>query len=322
MASGFNAQVGIAVESTYGTRVAPAKFLPLTAEDLGYTYNRYFSPAIGTGMWARPSIVTTQVGSGSITGDVTTTGMGYVLQGLHGNTVTPTQIAATPAYSQTHTLNSPPSKSYSVQVGVPPVTSNTLVPHDMNGVTFGGFTLSWAAAGVLSYEIPSVYQTLDTTQTLASFVSPTAYDLFAFKGGSLTIGGSLEANVIGDGSFTIGYPLRDDAFALGSSGKIAKPVITDKPSASGTFTADFNDNTNITRVVNNTIADVVLKFEGAVISGSNKFTLQLTVPDCVFTTQRPTVSGPGPVQQTVTFEGASSTADPPEIVYISTDTTL
>src|SRR4051794_11203733 len=103
MAQGADARVGIALETTYGTRVAPARFLPLTAEDLGYTYNRYNSPAIGTGRFARPSIITTQVGSGSISGDVTSTGMGYLFQGLHGNTVTPVQQGATTAYLQTHT---------------------------------------------------------------------------------------------------------------------------------------------------------------------------------------------------------------------------
>jgi hypothetical protein len=70
----------------------------------------------------------------------------------------------------------------------------------------------------------------------------------SFKGGSLSIGGSPEANIIGDGSITLGMSLRDDAFALGGSGMIAQPVETDKPTASGTFVADFVDNTNITRV--------------------------------------------------------------------------
>jgi hypothetical protein len=322
MASGSDARVGIAKETVYGTRVAPAKFLPLTAEDLGYTFNRYFSPAIGIGRWARPSVQTTQVGSGSISGDVTSTGMGYLLQGLHGNTVTPVQIAATTAYTQTHTLDTAPNKSYSIHVQTPPVTSNTLVPHDMLGVMFGGATFSWAAAGVLSYSFPSVYKELRTDQSNAAYVAPAAYELLSFKGGSLSIGGTPEANIIGDGSITLGMSLRDDAFTLGGSGMIAQPVETDKPTASGTFVADFVDNTNINRVVNGTTGDVILKFEGSVIASGNKYTLQILLADCVFTTQRPTVSGPGPLQQTVTFESASSTGDPVVITYISTDTTL
>jgi hypothetical protein len=322
MASGFDARVAFSKETTYGTRVAPARFMPLTSEDLGFTYNRYFSPAIGTGMWARPSIVTTKVGSGSLAGDVTTTGFGFMLDGLHPNVVTPVQQGATTAYLQTHNLDASPSKSYSVQTQMPPVTSATLIPHDMTGVMLGGATFSWGGAGVLSYTFPTVYQNLDTTQSNVSYVAPTAYNLFSFSQGTITVGGVAESNVLGDGSIEISYPLRDDAFALGTGGTIAKPVITDKPTVTGTFTADFNDNTNLTRVVNNTSADIVLKFEGAVIASTYTYLFQLTVPDCVFTTQRPTVSGPGPVQQTITFTGASSTGDYPVILYRSTDTTL
>ena len=322
MASGFDARVAMSKETVYGTRTAPARFFPLTAEDLGFTFNRYFSPAIGTGMWARPSIVTTRVGSGSISGDVTTTGFGFLLDGLHPNTVTPVQQAATTAYLQTHNLDASPSKSYSVQTQMPPVTSSTLIPHDMTGVMIGGATFSWGGAGVLSFQFPTVYQNLDLAQTNVAYVAPAAYNLFSFSQGSITIGGLAEANVLGDGNIELAYPLRDDAYALGTGGTIAKPVITDKPTCTGTFTADFNDNANLNRVVNNTIADIVLKFEGSTIATTYKYMFELTVPDCVFTTQRPTVSGPGPVQQTITFTAASSTGDAPVIKYQSTDVTL
>jgi hypothetical protein len=322
MASGFDARVAISTEVTYGTRVAPARFLPLTAEDLGFTINRYFSPAIGTGMWARPSITTTKVGAGSLSGDVPTVGFGFLLNYLNGNTNTPVQQAATTAYLTTFNLDTAPSKSASIQVQTPPVTSSTLVPHDMLGVMFGGITFSWSAGGVLSYQIPVVYQNLSTAESLVSYVAPAAYGLLSFSGGLLTVGGVTEANIIGDGSMEIAYPLRDDAFTLGSSGLIAKPVITDKPTASGSFTADFNDNTNLNRALNNTTGDVVLKFTGSVIEGAHSFYVEVTLPDCVFTTNRATVGGPGPVQQPVTFTSASSTGDYPIIKVMSTGATL
>lgn len=322
MAAGSDARVAISKEVTYGTRVAPARFVPLTAEDLGFTINRYSSPVVGIGMWARPSIVTTKVGSGSLSGDVPSTGFGFLLDGLHNETVTPVQQTTTTAYLQTHTLSSPPSKSFSVQVGTPPVTSATLVPHEMHGAMMGGITFSWSAGGVLSYQIPVVYQNLDLTQTLITYVAPAAYGLFSFRGGALTVAGVAEGNITGDGSVTIGYSLRDDAFTLGSGGLIAKPVLTDKPTGSGTFTADFVDNANINRALNDTQADVVLTFTGAVIEGAHSETISITLPDCKFTTGRPTVSGPGPLSQEVTFEAASSTNDPPVITYKSTDTAL
>jgi hypothetical protein len=324
LASGFDARVAVSTaESTYGTRVAPTRFIPLTAEDLGFEVNRYFSPAIGSGPWGQPSIVTTKVGRGALRGDVPSVGFGFLLNYLNNNSNTPVQDGATTSYATTFNLDTPPAKSFTVQVQNPPVTSSTLVPHDMTGVMMGGITLSWSAAGVLSYEIPVVYQNLDTAQSLVSYVAPSAYELFSFTGGSITVGGVLETNIIGDGSITIEYPLRDDAYMLGTAGLIGKPVPNDKPTAGGTFTADFNDNTNLSRTLNNTTADIVLKFEGSTISGAFKYTMQATLKDCVFTTNRATVDGPGPVQQTVNFRSAPSvTTNYPILFYRSTGAAL
>lgn len=322
MASGFQGKVGIGLETTYGTRVAPTRFPPFTAEDLGFTVNRAVHKPLGQGMWGQVSVPTTRVGGGSLSGDVMTTGFGYILNGLHGETVVPVQEAATIAYLQTHTLLSPPDKSYSIQVQVPPPTSSTLIPHDMLGVIMGGGTFSWDPQGLLSFEIPTIYRDLDLTQTNAAYVAPDAYTVFSFKDGSVLIGGVVETNVLGGGSFELSYPLRDDAFALGSGGLIAKPILTAKPTASGSFTADFNSNANLSRTLDNTIADVILRFEGSTIATTYKTMFEVTIPDCVFTTGRAPVNTEGPIQQTVTFSNSSSSGDPVVIKYRSTDTAI
>ena len=322
MASGNDARLGIIKETTYATRLAPTRFFPFTAESLGFTYNRYFSQSLGSGRWARPSITTTKAGTGSISGEVPTTGFGYLLQFLHGNTVTPVQDGATPSYTQTHTLDTPPDKSATIQVQTPPVNTSTLLPQDLIGVMFSGLTLSWDPAGVLTWEMPAVVNNLSTAETLATYTAPTAWSMLSFAGGSLTIGGANQADITGSGSITIGQALRDDAFALGTSWTMAKPVETDKPTAGGSFTADFNDMSAFNRVVNDTSADVVLKFEGGTISGAFKYTMQVTIPACKFTQERPQVGGPGPVTQEVSFENSAGTSQPPVLLYRSTDTTL
>lgn len=322
MATGNDARIGIAKETTYGTRVAPTRFFPFNAEDLGFEIQRYFSPALGTGRWTRPSVTTTKGGSGSINGDVPTTGFGYILDGLHGNTVTPVQDGATTSYTQTHTLDTAPSKSYSIQVQTPAVTSSTLIPQDLLGVKWAGLSLSWDSAGVLKWNIPTVVQNIDLAQSLATYTPPASWTVFSFAGGSLSIGGVTQTDITGSGNCDIGFSLRDDAFALGSSGLMATPIETDKPTGSGSFVADFVDLTHFNRVINNTVADVILKFEGAVIASTFKYTMQLTIPSCVFTSPRPNVDGPGPIQQTVNFSNAASTSLPPVIIYRSTDTTL
>jgi hypothetical protein len=320
MASGNDARLGIAKETTYGTRVAPTRFFPFTSESLGYTYNKYRSAALGVGRWTRPAIRTTSGGTGSIEGEVPTTGFGYLLDALHNNTVTPVQQAATPAYLQTHTLDTATAKSYTVQVQTPPVTSSTLVPHDLLGVMFSGIEFSWNE--VLTFSMTGSIQALDIAQTLATYTAPTAWGLFSFKGGSISIGGSVQANVIGGGSLAIAFEHRTGVYYLGSGGLMAKPVETDKPTASGSCTVDFTDNTHLSRTINDTIADVVLLFEGATISGTHKETLQVTIQDCEFSNNRPTVGGPGPVAQPVAFSNASTTNDPVIILYKSVDTVI
>jgi hypothetical protein len=322
MASGNDARLGIAKETVFGTRVAPTRFFPFNSEDFGYEYNRYSSPALGVGRWTRPSTVTTSAGSGALAGDVPTVGFGYLLDGLNGNTNTPAQQAATTAYLTTFTLDTAPSKSFTVQVGMPPVTSATLLPHELQGVRFGGITLSWDPASVLRFSIPTIVQKLDVSQTLATYTPPAAWDVLSFRGGDLKIAGVTVPDIIGSGSLTYATSQRDDAFALGTSGLMAQPVETDKPTASGTFTADFNDNTHLSRTINDTMADVVLRFEGAIIASTYKYALEMTIPDCKFTTGRPNVGGPGPVDQTVAFTNASATNDPPVITYMSTGATL
>lgn len=322
MATGNDARFGIALETTYDTRVAPARFLPLTNMGISYQYGRYFSQALGLGRWTRAGAVVTQGGSGPLEGEVPTTGFGYLLNGLHSNTVTPVQQASTTAYLQTHTLDTPITKSYSIQVQMPPRDSSTLVPIDYTGVTFGGVTFNWAQAGVLTYSIDTVARSIDTAQSLATYTPPAAWDMLTYMGGSLTIGGVAVADLIGDGSLAIGTTLRDDARALGGNGKIVKPVETDKPTATISTSADFNDLTHINRVTSNTIADVVLKFEGATIASTYKYALTVTIPDMVFTSPVPAVGDPGVVNQPITMESASSTGDPVVITYMTTGSTL
>lgn len=323
MSTGVDARIGFAVETTFGTRVAPAKFIPgITGEDFGLTPERYFSQAISTGRWSKPSVLTTRSGGGSLSGEVPTIGFGYLLQGLHSNTVTPVQQAATTAYLQTHTLDTPISRSYSAQVQTPPVNSTTLDPQDLVGVMFSGITFSWEPGGVLTYSMPATVRDIDLAQSLATYVAPASWSLLSFKGGSITIGGVAQTDIIGGGSLEIGMGLRTDAYPLGSSGLMAKPVETDKPSAGGSFTADFSDYTHFERTINNTIADVVLRFEGTTIASTYEYAVEVTIPDCVFSSPRPNVGGVGPVSQAVSFSNASTTNDPVVIAYTSTDTSL
>ena len=319
MSTGLNMQVMAAKETTYGTRAAPTRTFEVTDDAIGWDINYYVSQGLGAGLWRRRRVQTTQTGGGTLPQEVPTVGFGFFLDLLHNETVTGVQQGATTAYLQTHPLASAPAKSATIQIGRPS-TDGTTRPFDYLGCMLSGIEFAWEPAGVLMATPTIVAREQQTNQTLATKTNPTSTGLFSFKGGSVTIGGSAVADIVGGGSVAVNWPLRDDAFPLGSSGLIKKPLPNDRPSMTGSFTADFTDLTHYNRVTGGTLADVVLLFEGNTISGAFKEKIQITVPDAGFNGPPPQVSGPGPLQQTVSFENASTTGDAPEIQYQSTDT--
>ena len=123
--SGLGAQVGIAAETTYGTFVAPAKFVEFTKESLVEKKTVATSSGIAAGRLMALSsrrVVTQREVAGSLELEVTNKGMGVLLHALMGTTVTPVQQAVTTAYLQTHTLADTWGKSLTIQKGVPLTT--------------------------------------------------------------------------------------------------------------------------------------------------------------------------------------------------------
>lgn len=325
MASGIDTRWLAIKESVYGTRVVPTRSFETTDDNIDYNFNEYASVSIGGGPWRRRRVANnTQSGSGTLPMEAYSVGLGFWLDGLHNNTVTPVQQGASAAYLQTHSLSSAPAKSYTIQKQTPPVSTSTLQAQDFTGCILSGAEFSIDDAGVLLFTPSVVAQGYDNTQSLATWTAPTTGNLYSFKNGSIKIGGSTVADIVGGATATLAWPLRDDAYGLGGSGKIRKPVPTDRPSFTGTFTADFEDFSHVNRTLNGTIADVVLSFRGATtpIASTYYEDLIITIPDCSFNTSPPVVGGPGPVQQQVAFNNASSAANVPSITYTSTDTVV
>lgn len=323
MASGNEARIGAKKETVWGTRVVPDRFFPFLSEAIDYQYANVQVPVLGTGPWQRVQRTTTQGGSGPIVMPVTTTGFGWWLDLLHDNAVTPVQQASTAAYLQTHTLSTMSQKSFSAQVQTPAVGSSTLLPQDFTGCMIGSVEFSWDADQELRVSFTVVPQKLDTSQTLATYAAPTSWSFFTFMDGSITIGGTPVPSVGGSGTLTLNIPRRDDFYALGSNGLIAKPEVNDKPTAEVSFTADFLDLTHWNRTANNTIADLVIKFQHPTAIASTYYPyIEFTVPDCMFQSPRPQVEGPGLLQQGITVTGASASGNPPVIKLQSADTLL
>jgi hypothetical protein len=152
---GNDFRIALSKETVYATRVAPARFFPVTGEDIAFSATarsrrrsawaagrarrRHSRPAAAP---ARSAARSRPPGSGTCSTRCTATPSRR------------SQQAATTAYLQTHTLDTPPTKSYSIQKQVPPVLTSTLVPLDYTGAMFTGITFSWSPAGLLTYSMP------------------------------------------------------------------------------------------------------------------------------------------------------------------------
>ena len=167
--SGLGAQLGIAAETTYGTFVAPTKFVEFTKENLVLKKTTAQSAGIAAGRLLPLSarrVLTRREAQGSIEFEVTNKSMGLLLQALMGTSVTPVQQATSTAYLQTHTLADTAGKSLTVQKGVP-LTSGTVTDKTFLGckVTSGEFSCEVGGMLTATFEFDSMG--CGETQTLA-----------------------------------------------------------------------------------------------------------------------------------------------------------
>jgi hypothetical protein len=172
--SGLGGQLGMVAEVSYGTFVAPTRFLEFTKESLVLKKTGEQSAGVAAGRLLPLSarrVLTRQEVTGSIDLEVTNSGMGLLLQALMGTTVTPVQQGATAAYLQTHTLADTFGKNLTIQKGVP-LTSGTVTDKTFLGCKVIAAEFSCEVGGMLtsSWEIDG--RTCDEAQTLASASYP------------------------------------------------------------------------------------------------------------------------------------------------------
>lgn len=322
MGTGLDAQFGAAKETGgYGVREVPTRFFEVIPT-LGVNFARehYVSQGLGGGVWRRKRTQTTRRGESEWQLEVPDAGFGFFLDLFHNQV--PAVVAAGAslvAFEQTHELQGAPDKSATVQVGVPQ-TGATVSPFDYLGVTLRGITFSWESAGVLMAALQVLARDEVTDQSLET---PTLAEtgMFSFKGGEIALAGAPLADVNGGGNVGFEWPMRDDAYSLGGDGRISKPLPNERPNATGEFTADFASTTHYDRVVSGELADLVLTFVGEEIDATESINaeIEVTIPDCAFTSTAPQVEGPGPVTQTISLESASPDGSFPSIRYVSLD---
>lgn len=324
--SGLGAQIGISAESTYGTFVAPTKFIEFTKESLVLKKTTAQSAGIAAGRLLPLSsrrVLTRKEASGSIDLEIANKGMGLLIQALMGTTVTPVQQGATAAYLQTHTLASVAGKSLTIQKGVP-LTTGTVTDKSFVGckITSGEFACGVGEMLTGSFEIDG--KDCDEAQTLAtasySNMAPFHFGQMALKTG--TFGAEAALDGIRKVSCKIERPQDLERFYAGQAGLKKEPVENDQVKISGSLESDYVATTLDDLHTSDGATSMVWEFIGPLIASTFFETFRITLPAIKLDEGPPVVDGFGVVKPTFQYTGLFDGTNQPKIEIISTDITL
>ncbi|MEV0470210.1 phage tail tube protein [Streptomyces prunicolor] len=324
--SGLGAQIGIAAESSYGTYVAPTKFIEFTKEGLVLKKTTAQSAGIAAGRLLPLSsrrVLTRKEVSGPLEMEIANKGMGIIFQALMGTSVTPVQQAATTAYLQTHTLASVAGKSLTIQKGVP-LTSGTVTDKSMLGckITSGEFSCDVGGMLTGSFEIDG--RDCDETQTLAaasySNMAPFHFGQMALKTG--TFGTETALDGIRKVSCKIERPQDVERFYANQSALKKEPIENDQVKITGSLDSDYVATTLDDLHTSDGATSLVWEFIGPIIASTYAETFRITLPAIKLDEGPPAVDGFGVVKPTFTFTGLYDGTNLPKIEYLSTDVTL
>lgn len=329
--SGMGSSFGFSAETTWGTRVAPAKFVKHRSASINRVANRPQGEGIITGSFG-PNldhyVETYAAATGTVAIDVPYSKMGVLLNTLMGGTVTPTQQGASAAYLQTHVLADTYGKSITGQVGVP-YRDGTVKCHEFTGGKITSAEFSCAMDGLLQANLQIDGKKFDDSQTLAT-VSHTA-GIKAFHGGQMAfkIGtyNSEAAISVKDVSCTIERPHDTEDYTTNASNFKNQQVLNGPAQISGSVTVDWTlaDGKALQDlVVANTSNSVVMEWVGATAIASTYYpTFRITLPSVTWDGDIQGADGPQELSSKFDFTWRDdSSGNLPTITYMSTDTAL
>ncbi|MEU9861331.1 phage tail tube protein [Streptomyces sp. NPDC047971] len=322
--SGLGGQLGIVAESTYGTFVAPTRFLEFTKESLVLKKTTAQSAGVAAGRLMALSdrrVLTQKEVSGSIEMEVTNTGMGLLLQALMGTTVTPAQQESTDAYLQVHNLADNFGKFLTIQKGVP-LTTGVVTDKSFVGCKVAGAEFSCDVGGMLmsTWEIDG--KDCSEAQTLATASYP-ARSPFHF--GQMAIkAGAFESEVALDGirkvSVKFERPMATDRFYAGQSGLKKEPISNDLVKVTGSIEMDYVGTTLDDLHTSDGETSLVWEFVGPQIETTYNETFRIVLPAIKVDDAPPTIDGFEVIKPTINFTALYDGTNPVSIEYLSTDT--
>lgn len=327
--SGLAASIGFAAESTYGTYVAPTRFLEYIKADLKKKKNVVQGGGLAAGQIAQLGsrrVVTSESVEGGFELEVANKGMGLLLAHLLGSSATPVQQGATAAYLQAHTVDDNIGKSLTIQHGVPDLTG-TVRPFTFKGCKLSGAEFSCKVGELLTMSLDVDGRQASEVETLVAASLATGVAPFHWAQMSVKLGTfGAEAAVSGVKGFSVKFDrgMASERFYAGAGGLKAEPIMNDFLKVSGSIEVDLVNKADFAdRFAADSATSLVIEFVGPLIASTYYQTFRIKLPMVFFDGDTPTVDGPDVTSGGYPFVAQLDGTNPlVSIDYISTDTTL
>lgn len=311
-------QLGYKAEATFGTYIAPDKFIEFLSEGITADFERISSQGWRSGQRVESDLRwkagRTNI-SGPVEAELQSKGMGGLFKAAFGTSVITTPGGGTLSRDHTYTLGDLVGDSLTIQLGREK-RDQTVQPFSYLGCKVNGFHLSCGMGELAKTSFDIVGRAEDTATGLVAATYPSTLELFSFVEGSVTIGGT--TTPVRSASFDLDNRLNTDDYAFGSALRrdVPEPALRE---ATGAFDADFADLVAYNRFVNGTMASMVLLFTGSIIETAIAYKLSLTANIRTDGTT-PTVGGPDEIRQPLTYKVmAPAAAEPVTMVWTTTD---
>jgi hypothetical protein len=333
MATTQDSSVGVAQEAAYKTNTTVTRWLEFVDESFGWDRTIVQGKGLRVGGRVARSarrVVPAAAGSGDVTYELTSKGMGLWLDSGFG-TSTSTLVSGS-TYQQVYTLGDSP-KSLTVQKGIPEAGGT------VDAYTFLGAMVASMEFGFPNADIGTVKFGLDigdlTTATAYAAPSyPASPNLYHFANWTISTGAitaptatalaAMATPVVNfrDSNVTINNNLRVDRFNGGAAGRKAKPLVGLRE-ISGTATVEYDSTAFRDAVINDTPMGLLFQYTGGALSTGVE-TIQLVLPEVKFDNELVKANGTDLATQAMAFQVLDNltAAQPIWLVIRTADTAI
>lgn len=314
--SSISGQVGMAIETTPGTRQAPTAWMEILQESLTAGRKTLRSNAIGgAGAIVKPNVLLGQEPAGQIAMEASAENIGKMLRMALG---APTTTGAGP---YTHTFafsfaNALPTATF--QIGRPDV-GGTVRPFDYVGMMVNTWEMAINPDEYVQVQYDLAGRFVDETQTLGTPTWPTLTSWSSVHASLSLLGGTEcfdSLTIRGDNKLNM------SAVVCGTNPGQRRVRQAGRPSFGGTFNQDFEDMTLYNAFKNGTVGALSL-----VLNAGSTATLTIAGRVQFVEDNTPALSGPEDIlKQTANFEfvrdGSNTDAQAFSVVLVNSVSTI